>query len=826
MSQSFHTIDRFRLEVEDDPTGLLNLVQNPSGELGGWGYVTPVTNTLVSSSGATALIFKTTVSQASYWRTELIPMTAGHYVAARYELVGLSSSVSTAKCRFEFYDAARNPLAPGAQSAAFDNTAGAKNVPVAQAPSLTAFVALRWDLYRSGGNPAANDFYAFSGVTVCTAASVAGLGTTRTNLCPNPTFETNLTHWSEGWTGTNGNVALTRPTAGGFAGSSFMRATLTAATDITAVSAYLPALIKVAAGDTTVSMYVKGTAGRTAHLDLALAELSSGGSASVYESAAVALTGAWQRISLTVTGSGTPWLSVEAKMTNGSRLLTVGDALDVDAVLIEQSSGPGTYFDGSTAGSSVWAHSWTGAAHASTSTAYASLLQYAAPVQYRNVTGPTIEASIEREALNTGALTAVIRDALLDPSRDDLIRPGRKVRALALDSTGAWTPLFTGTMGKADVTYALKDPGVPESKRARIEIVAHDAQAELANQERPQGVATIPELAFVLEGCGVPWNINGSGNQTPTASAVTDSPGQTAVDQIAMTRDSKLGLAWVDRRGVLQAWDRALLPTSPVATLTEAEYTGFDATWSSEDCINEVNISLRRLNLATGETVEVPYGPYRDALSVKTWGARSATFTVQGIADDAGAAGAFASSVLAANANPQRRVNQVSYAVQDASGFAAAGHATAFRELCDLVRVKNAHMGFDRDLRVKSIKHKITSEKWMVELGFGEPGAVEVPTLVPPVQTAGTYISSDSGTAYLAPNGLVSGGVVFVSVAFAAPFASVPKVVCSLSSGAAGTAFLDPRALNKTEAGFSCYVYNQGTATVTASVSVDWIATV
>ena len=36
VSQQFKTADVVRLEVETDPAGLVNLVQNPSGELGGW----------------------------------------------------------------------------------------------------------------------------------------------------------------------------------------------------------------------------------------------------------------------------------------------------------------------------------------------------------------------------------------------------------------------------------------------------------------------------------------------------------------------------------------------------------------------------------------------------------------------------------------------------------------------------------------------------------------------------------------------------------------------------------------------------------------------
>ena len=89
----------------------------------------------------------------------------------------------------------------------------------------------------------------------------------------------------------------------------------------------------------------------------------------------------------------------------------------------------------------------------------------------------------------------------------------------------------------------------------------------------------------------------------------------------------------------------------------------------------------------------------------------------------------------------------------------------------------------------------------------------------------GRAVRTQCGTASLSVS-LARGAGAFVAVTFPARFATVPKVVTSLSSGASGTASLVPRALSKTETGFNCYVYNVGTATATASVSVDWIATV
>lgn len=54
---AINVLDRVRLDVERDlATGeLVNLIQNPSGDLGGWGWITPVASTAMS--GGTELAY-------------------------------------------------------------------------------------------------------------------------------------------------------------------------------------------------------------------------------------------------------------------------------------------------------------------------------------------------------------------------------------------------------------------------------------------------------------------------------------------------------------------------------------------------------------------------------------------------------------------------------------------------------------------------------------------------------------------------------------------------------------------------------------------------
>lgn len=54
-------------------------------------------------------------------------------------------------------------------------------------------------------------------------------------------------------------------------------------------------------------------------------------------------------------------------------------------------------------------------------------------------------------------------------------------------------------------------------------------------------------------------------------------------------------------------------------------------------------------------------------------------------------------------------------------------------------------------------------------------------------------------------------------------FASVPNATCSVSNAPGGSAGLVPRIINKTTSGGQVYVYNDGTASATCTLQVDWI---
>lgn len=303
--------------------------------------------------------------------------------------------------------------------------------------------------------------------------------------------------------------------------------------------------------------------------------------------------------------------------------------------------------------------------------------------EWINILGSSNQIKVTREELNLGTLTASLVSTALDPSRSDTIRPGRRIRL-----TASGEVVFWGSITNGHVTYEPLEPD--QTRRALITLTAVDHVSDLARRYRLNGVGTVAELATVVEGCGVPWNLNGDTAQhAGTPVIVSKNENAMALDQVAVTRDSLHGYAWVDRKGVLQVWDASAISTATAITLTEADYgAGIGVDYDTDRCINVVAVKFLRLDPATGETEEVPYGPYSDEASVREWGVHSATFTVQGITETEANIKAYADAVLAANATPQVRVNTLTLPITTAAEATTKG----LIDLYDLVRVRNSTM--------------------------------------------------------------------------------------------------------------------------------------
>lgn len=714
-------VEGLRLEIEADPTGLINLVQNPSGEFGGWGWITEVAGSAMTSTtvGSNTFLTYKGVAGPSYFTTESLPVSAGQWVAAQW--IDAGGSAVYYRARLEWINAAGSPISSSAQGAYYSLAAVTRTYTATQAPAGTAYVRLRYDVYQntSGAHPTGAHTMHLAPVIVAKAASSGALVTVRTNICANPSFETNISRWTDNSALYGESIKIARSTAQAATGSAslaisgmppsgpYYRNTF-AQYEFTAQGGYdysataaLRCTSNVAASGSPISISFQW-------LDASDTPLGGGTGSRYYNNTSPST---WVEIATNPATAPANAVKGRFRVNIQNSLNASGVIAYLDKVLIEQATTAGAYIEGTVT---------SGALNAD-------------PVQYVNVLGASHDIKVARSELDVGTLTATVVSSTLDPAKHSLIRPGRRVRLVSLIG-GQWEPVFTGKATKASVDYALLQP---EEKRARIQLTAVDAVSTLAQAARPEGVGTIGELAYVLEGAGVPWSVNGSGSQVPTASVVSVADDSTtALDQCAITRDSCAPAAvWVDRRGVLQAWDSAALSSTLRATLDEMTYgDDFDLDYSTERCVNSVVVKARMT--AYGQTSEETYGPYEDADSIATWGRRSATFTVHGIAE--GAIPAYAAAILAANATPAVQVNSLSLLVP------GGDLSLSTIDLYDLLRVVNARAEIDQQMRVTSIEHSIVADtkrpdggRWVTRLTFGSEGSVAAPVVTPPLPSTG-----------------------------------------------------------------------------------------
>lgn len=736
----YHDQTNLRLEIETVGTALANLVKNPSGEKGGWFWVTPTANTTMAGEssgpalGEYALTFTTTVSQACNFTTDFMPVSASDWVALRLDIIQISGSHNV-KVTFDWYNSSKVLLSSSTQSGALSTT-GTNYAPERQAPASTAYVKARLNFYNGAGNPSAAAFVTFERAMVTRRASSGLLTAARTNLLRNPSFETNATYWISPLAG----ATASRTTAQAAVGTACGQVSRTSPAAVLSVgywdtnSVGTVALPVTAGTPYTFQLRVRSaTVARSARVTVIYQDAGSVGVGTFTSPAVTTTTTGWTTLTFTTTapvGATKAAPGVEFLDVATSEVHYFDAALfEGNATLDPDVEGGIEYFDGATTDPPNGDNAWTGTANASTSTGPFS---FAAPTVWRNILGPTFEIGITRNALDLGTLTAGISDATLDPAETDDVRPGRLVRVQTLLGASGWSTLYEGKLTKALVTYERNKETNKET--TIVALAAVDNVATLANRLEARGVAAVAALPFLLEGKGVPWNCNGSGNQVTSATIVSSNENAAMIDQVALTRDTVLGYAWVDRANVLQVWDTASLPASVAVTYTDVAsvdpaedgYSGIDADFDTDRCINEVMVKWLRYNAATGATEEILYGPYRDQSSIDTWGAFSAEFTIHGVTESAATIAAYAASILAANATPERRANSIAVPVVD---FRSLVHATKV-DLYSLVHVTFSTK-VDEDYRVTGIKHTITPKKWMVGYSFDVSGSVAAPQVTP-----------------------------------------------------------------------------------------------
>lgn len=744
--------DVLRLEIETDPAGLVNLIVNPDGSLGGYGWEATSGGTLVRSAttNGPALEFVASTG-APFFLTEYMAVTAGHYLAARWLEAGYTGPGTGGwyRARFDYYNAAGTYVSSSVYTSWYQLTTNVRAYGPVVVPATVTKARLHIDLAsnNAGGNlSGGTGYYRYTDVTVATSAVSGDLGIVRTNLLTNPSFTTNSTGWQNEPNEAGSAVRIAAPstmlsadqTAMGFAfkvssggDQSIAYGRESATRAVTPLSRYY--IRARFAWRPNLDGYLQS--GDSAHASVQWFNDASGS-----RSGAASLTD--YTSSLTAPDANGwvfrdhgGYIDIPASGVTGMRVAMAntmegGGSFLVDKLLLEKvpagTTGERPYFDGGTTDAAGWVYDWTGTANASTSTAASPELDYIPPVPTIDIldSAYSLSVGVTRNALDVGTITAEVADAALDPADSDLIRPGRACRLTARDAAGEWQPIYTGKLNAATVTYPLLAK-VPDAKKARIVLSGTDNISTLAATKRLSSVATIAELPFVLEGAGVPWNVNGSGAQVGAAIVRTYDENATALDQVAMTRDTVSGYAWVNKRNTLEAWDAATIDDTPVLTLDEDVYTGNGVaiSFDTDACINEVTVVRRSVDALGGAVEET--STYTDTASIKQWGRHSATFTV--LAPVAPAM--FAAAVLAANATPVRRITSVTVNIKDETYL-----PVAHLDMYDVVTLVNTEKSISQDAFITGIQHAIVAGKWLVTFTFSSLTAVAAPQLIPPLK--------------------------------------------------------------------------------------------
>lgn len=761
---AFHDVSNTRLEIAVAGSGLQNLLENPSGALGAWSWLTPVASTAMTVTAG--LRFQTFPSQAAYWTSDFMPIAAGSYAAARFDTLAGSGSHNV-KVRFQWYDSSKTLLSSSAQTSGYTGTAQTNYVPAAQAPASTAYMKIRFDFYNGTGNPSANANYTFARAMV-TVAATNSFTTVRVNRVTNPGFETNTTGWTAAFEGAAGTFA--RSTAQAWSGTASAR--LTAATGTTRMSASISGATVGGRDHTAQVQLLAGSTGRLGRLTLAFfaADGRRVGLTPIVQGVDNSSTWSLAKTSAYTSPAEAVSWTITVSYGDGATAIPSGETHYFDAAMVERTT-TGSYFDGNSTTGGTLTYTWSGTANASTSTESNTAFDYVEPVTWQNILGETQSIVITREALNLGDISADVLSPALDPAVVDTLRTGTKIRLVTYTATaGKWDTVFTGKILKTPTVY-LKDKNPGGLLRVRIGLTGVDANGALSQRGEKRGVATVAELPYLFEGKGVPWNCNGSGNQVPSAAIVSNNPAASMLDQIAITRDTVRGYAWCDRYGVEEVWDAASMPGT-VQTFSDAagaslSYTDISVDRDVDSCINSVTVKWLRTS-ATGDTQEITYGPYVDQASIDLWDVHSAEFTIHGATEDPATIAAYAAAVLAANSTPAIKCNSLTFSVQSDWTM---NRATVL-DLYARVHVTYGTV-FDGDLRITSIKHTITPDKWLVEYGFSSVTSVASPTwtpsppaegLVDGVWNAVTYQNSwvDFGSTFAPAKYMRKNGVVYL----------------------------------------------------------------
>lgn len=337
---------------------------------------------------------------------------------------------------------------------------------------------------------------------------------------------------------------------------------------------------------------------------------------------------------------------------------------------------------------------------------------------------------ITREDFNLGTLTArLVRADDIDPATPgSLLVPGRQVRATALVD-GA-PRLLTGRITRAQTGYAAERP---DGEQAVVTLTVADPNGELAratrtDPERHAPLALVGDLPSILGDFGIPYRVNGSPDQPaglPVGQQGKRDANYRPLDLIGITRDTALAFAWVDRNGILNVYDRWLMPSPVRAILDEDDYNGdLRVGYDTSRLINEVSTTATTDD-GLGNTTETA-AKVIDPVSVFRHNTHTASFVIVGTDPVA-----YGHQVLALASTPGVVVESVTLPLTTAEKVAAY----ADLDIYDCVTVVNGPLGINTTLRIVGITHELAvlgaglRGRWLMTLTFADQDSVAMPQI-------------------------------------------------------------------------------------------------
>ena len=725
--QDFETSEVVRLEVGQrnslSGTGLpTNAVKNPSGYLGSWGWLTPAATTFLDPLYGAPSIYSGQGlklygggAQTNTWTayTEPEPASPGSWWVAGLTPITKPPSGTGVDVRIRWLDANRALISSPA-GASFGNsvTIGTEQKTIAhQAPAGTAFVQLWVDLKYLAAGPAKE--LSFWKAFLSTAAGPGG----------SATFTEPYTFRNVLETATKLDVDRPGGLQPGYLKADFLSTALDPSTANTLRPGYPVRLLALDNDELGVELIANGdfettVTGWTANNGNLTASSASGAQKGVNAGRYVS------------TVAGNNWVQLTDKLVVSSgqkltpslwlKLITQASAYQLQLV----------YYAGAAVLTTV------------------SVTKTAAQLS----TAAFTQISLGEQTVPRGATDVVLKVLPADPIA---VGSGYAIDSVSM-KTPAFAPLFTGEILNATVQYRLTEND--ETKRARVQLSSVDPTKTLANTKQRVGVRTVRELAYLTEGAGVPWSLDGQANQIAgAANMISDNENATLLDQVGLVQNTTLGYAWVSRWGQLNVVTPAVAAGDSTASkFTEADYLkDVVVDFDTSRAINEVIVKDLSLD-GTGKTVETISGPFRRESSIREWGRFVQEFTRNTPAADPAAS--YAGRILDANATPKRTLRELKFnVVTKADDFRTTSQVPAgsmvFRkrahlDLYDKVRVVNARAAIDQDLRVTSLRHTITPKRWTVTVGFDAVAGVAMPAPGPPAEVGANALPGFQDTAW------------------------------------------------------------------------------